>query len=103
LQGYVIFVGKVREGTEKGLELSVAVNEAVDYCEKHQILQPFLTNHASEVVNMLTTEFKMEDAIAVWKEEGREEGEYRVLKLLESGYSLEEIKDILRRENEKSM
>jgi hypothetical protein len=59
---------------------------------------------------MLTTEFKMEDAIAVWIEEGLEigeargleigeaRGEARVLTLLESGHTLSEIKDILQRE-----
>ena len=74
LHGYVTFIGKVREGESNGLELSLAITEAVKYCDEHQILQPFITNHASEVINMLTTEFNMEDAIAVWKEEGREEG-----------------------------
>ena len=45
---------------------------------------------------MLTTEFKMEDAIAVWKEEGFEEGLERgrtdtALKLLLKGYPEAEI------------
>jgi len=49
---------------------------------------------------MLTTEFKMEDAIAVWKEEGREDGlkEGReeafsaiIPKLKELGMSIEDI------------
>jgi len=74
LHGYVLFIRKVRESVDKGLELTVAVADAVEYCQDNHILQPFLANHASEVMNMLTTEFKMEDAIEVWKEEGREEG-----------------------------
>ena len=74
LSGYVIFMHKVREGIEGGQELVAAVTDAIKYCENNQILQPFLADHASEVFNMLTTEFKMEDAIEVWKEEGREEG-----------------------------
>jgi len=129
LQGYVTFIRKVREGVDNGKGLSDAVTEAVKYCEEQQVLQPFLANHASEVVNMLTTEFKMEDAIAVWKEEGfaeglekgiekgleeglekgiekgleegREEGEARVFKLLELGYPLDKVKEILRKEREK--
>ena len=94
LFGYVTFIQKVREGTIAGLELAAAVTEAVKYCEENQILQPFLINHASEVVNMLTTEFKMEDAIAVWKEEGREEGLSQgvdlLAKLLLEGVSLDD-------------
>jgi hypothetical protein len=121
LCGYVTFIGRVREGVEKGLDLDHAITEALKYCEEHDILQPFLTSHASEVINMLTTEFNMEDAIAVWKEEGREEGrvegiivgetrgeargeargETHVLSLLEAGHSVEEIKKILNREREK--
>ena len=96
LCGYVIFIGKVREGTEKGLELEDAITEAIRYCKEHDILQPFLTNHASEVINMLMTEFNMEDAIAVWKEEGREEGRKEAFKaiiprLKELGMSIEDI------------
>ena len=45
---------------------------------------------------MLTAEFNINEAAEVWKEEGREEGEKRVISLLESGYSLNEIKSILR-------
>ena len=74
LHGYVMFTSEVRKNIIKGLELNEAVTEAVKYCENNGILQSFLKEHASEVLNMLTTEFKMEEAIEVWKEEGREEG-----------------------------
>ena len=74
LQGFVTFVGKVRDGIDRGLNLAEAITEAVEYCEEHQILQPFLSDHSSEVVNMLTTEFNLQDAILVWREEGLEEG-----------------------------
>ena len=70
LHGYVIFVNKIREGAAGGLTLESAITEAVKYCEEHHILPQFLKDHASEVRNMLNTEFNMEDAIAVWKEEG---------------------------------
>ena len=74
LKGYVVFINEVREGINNGLELSAAIAEAVKYCENNQILQPFLTDHASEVQNMLTTKFSLEEAKIVWREEGREEG-----------------------------
>ena len=100
LHGYVLFIGKIRENMESGMELDEAITEAVKYCEKNQVLQPFLKEHASEVENMLTTEFVMADAIEVWKEEGIEEGieigraeaMQRIISLLEEGKSIEEIK-----------
>ena len=116
LSGYVTFVEKVREGIDSGLELAAAITKAVKHCEERQILQPFLSMHASEVLNMLTTEFKMEDAIIIWKEEGREEGREegltqgreegrdevrtQILSLLDSGYSLDEVKASLLSEHE---
>jgi predicted transposase YdaD len=99
LHGYVTFVRKVREGVDGGKELSIAVTDAVSYCAKNQILQPFLKNHASEVMNMLTTEFKLEDAIQVWKEEGYEEGVEKGIRIMiekmrANGLSDEKIADL---------
>lgn len=112
LYDYTVFIGKVREGVDSGMNLSAAITEAVKYCETQNILQPFLLRHTSEVINMLTNEFNMEEAIAVWREEfteigrqegrkeGRQEGveigEAHVLKLLELGHTADEIKRILR-------
>ncbi|MDR3236902.1 MAG: hypothetical protein LBT84_00185, partial [Spirochaetia bacterium] len=59
----------------------------------------FLEANASEVLNMLMTEFNLDDAKAVWQEEamekgielGEAKGEAKVLELLRQGYSLDEI------------
>jgi hypothetical protein len=74
LNGYVAFISKVRENQGNGVGLTDAVTKAIKYCMENHILQGFLTQHASEVLNMLTTEFKLEDAQEVWREEGLEEG-----------------------------
>ena len=99
-----MFIGEIRENVDKGQKLEEAIAEAVKYCEENKMLQSFLKEHASEVENMLTTEFVMADAIEVWKEEGREEGieigreegreedMLRIISLLEAGKSIEEIK-----------
>jgi predicted transposase YdaD len=108
LSGYVTFIGKIREYTAAGRALGEAIAEAVEYCIENQVLEKFLTTHSSEVLNMLTTEFKLEDAIAIWKEEGieegiergREEGMLKVLALLKSGYSPEDIEALLKQEKE---
>jgi hypothetical protein len=54
-------------------------------------MKDFFEANASEVVNMLLTEWNWDDAKAVWWEEGREEGENRVLELVKQGYTPEQI------------
>ena len=72
LYDYSVFIDRV-EQNRKSMELDEAIREAVLYCEKHNIMQPFLITHASEVENMLTTEWNWEDARRIWKEEDRED------------------------------
>lgn len=43
-------------------------------CEQKGFLAEFLREHGTEAVNMLFTEFNMEDALEVRYEEGRNEG-----------------------------
>ena len=74
LKGYVHFIGKVRLNLEAGLDLTDAATKAVKDCIKEGILAEYLKAHASEVINMLTTEFELERARKVWEEEAREEG-----------------------------
>jgi hypothetical protein len=79
LSDYVLFIAAVRWYAvrwyvEVGYELEKAIEQAVKDCVEKDILAEFLRSHVSEVINMLTLEFKMEEAVQVWKEEGREEG-----------------------------
>jgi hypothetical protein len=53
------------------------MREAIRWCIAHNILKPFLETHGSEVINMLMTEWKLEDALVIEREEGREEGRER--------------------------
>jgi len=74
LSEYSAFVAKARAyETELGSR-EKGVKEAVKYCEKHDILKEFIRLHGTEVLSMLYTEFKLDDALAVRYEEGREEG-----------------------------
>ena len=75
LAGYRAFVGKVREFGKESADLNEAVVKAVRYCRDHDILKEFLEQNATEVMNMLITEWNMEDALAVRYEEGMEEGQ----------------------------
>jgi predicted transposase/invertase (TIGR01784 family) len=54
--------------------IKIAAWKTVDYCLKHDILKDVLEKHATEVVNMLKSEWKMKDALAAWYEDGMEDG-----------------------------
>jgi len=55
------------------MELAEAIESAIKSCVKQNILVYFLEKHASEVLNMLFTEWN-DDAIAVAREEAHEDG-----------------------------
>ncbi|MDR0655202.1 MAG: Rpn family recombination-promoting nuclease/putative transposase [Treponema sp.] len=85
LEGYSTLIGKVRDyerelgGGRNPYRLSdeekeEAMTKAVRWCIGQNILKGFLETHGSEVVNMLMSEWKLEDALVVEREEGREEG-----------------------------
>jgi len=59
---------------DSGLERTEAVKQAVKYCRDHDILKEFMEKNSSEVFNMLFNEWNWDDAIAVNRQEAREEG-----------------------------
>jgi hypothetical protein len=95
LRGYSVFIAKVREYGAAGRDKEAAMREAIRYCMEHGILKEFLTENGAEVVNMLLTEWKLEDALVVEREEGREEGlEETAKKALAKGFSADIVSDI---------
>ena len=74
LAEYCAFVEKVREYEKETGNLEGAIKKAVVYCRENDILKEFLEKNATEVINMLMTEWNWEDALAVRYEEGIEEG-----------------------------
>ena len=74
LAGYSAFVAKVREYEKEREDKSEAMELAVRYCRDNDILKEFFEKNGTEVMNMLITEWNMDDALAVRFEEGREEG-----------------------------
>jgi hypothetical protein len=79
LRGYVEFVDTVRmnrarlkeenPGMERGAVVERAIALAVSYCKRRGILRDFFENLSQEEKNMLTTEWNLEDAIRVTREE----------------------------------
>jgi arsenate reductase-like glutaredoxin family protein len=115
LNGYSFFMEKIRE-FNRNLPLDESVKAAVKYCVDAGVLKQFLTQHGSEVINMLFEELtveeiidiRVEEAVEEALEEAREEAkkealeeakkeacEY-VLNLLEQGLPVEEIKQWLK-------
>lgn len=89
LSGYSAFIAKVREcaavvggeGKSRNLtndEKQEAMKGAITWCIEHEVLKAFFEAHGSEVVNMLYSEWKLDDALVVEREEGREERTFAI-------------------------
>ena len=112
LADYITFIDKVRE-YEKEHPLNEAMRLAIKYCIDNDILKEYLIQHSSEVMNMLTAEFNLEEykkikyleGMKEGKKEGLEEGERRVkdyvLELMKQGLSYDEIKKKLEKSPKK--
>jgi hypothetical protein len=102
LDGYSIFIDKIREYQKKRNSLEKAVKNAIEYCTEKNILKKFLEAHSSEVLNMLLTEWNWDEALEVAREEGHEEGmeksRQHFLELLDQDLTKEEIKERLKQE-----
>lgn len=86
LAHYRAFVSKVREFEKEANSHQEAVKKAIYYCRDHDILKEYLENKASEVLNMLITEWNWDDAKEVWQAEALEKGyEQGIEKGLEKG------------------
>jgi predicted transposase YdaD len=99
LAGYSAFVAKVREFEKTSVSKEAAMKMAVDYCIEHDIIKEFFAKHASEVINMLLTEWNWNDARTVWREEALEEGAKQreveiARKALHRGLSADTIREI---------
>jgi hypothetical protein len=83
-----------------------AAKVTVRSCIKQGILGKFLKEHASEVENMLLTEWDWDVAKKVWKEEAKEEGVEEgienALALIQQGYTPEQVKAMLSRKKDET-
>jgi len=71
---YSAFIEKVREFEKETGSLEEAVKKAAIHCRDRDILKEFLEKNATEVLNMLMTEWNWDDALAYRYEEGLVEG-----------------------------
>ncbi len=74
LKEYSQFVYRLQQDRQAGKSFEEALSDAVESCIEQGIMREFLENHGSEVRNMLYTEWNLEDACRVAREEAMEIG-----------------------------
>ena len=97
LRGYMIFVNHVREnlGHQKKIaqnapeydeaayeeELEVAINEAIDYCVKHHIMEEFFRENRNEVTKSMVLDYTWERREELIRAEEYEDGKREGLEI----------------------
>lgn len=113
LKDYSYLMHQVKSYKNQKLSLEEAVEQAMKDCISQGMLKEFLEENGSEVINMLFTEFNLEDAKEVWQEEAEKRIQIKIaISLLDvldletiaikTGLSLEELKG-LREKNDGSL
>ncbi len=77
-----MFIHKAREYRISGCETEEAVTKAIQEFRNTETMGPFLDENASEVLNMLMTEWDTNEFGKVQREEGRAEGRAEGIALL---------------------
>lgn len=78
LSEYSWFIEEIRKNNET-MELEEAVDRAIKEMPQEYELKALLVAHASEVRNMLITEYNETETMQLFKQEGREEGRTELL------------------------
>lgn len=97
LRGYMIFVNRVRENLEHQKkiaqnapeydeaayeeELEVAINEAIDYCVKHHIMEEFFRENRNEVTKSMVLDYTWERREELIRAEEYEDGKRERLEI----------------------
>jgi len=63
LRGYEFFIYLIREYLKAGMDRDSAISRAVADCIRQNVLKDFLEKHGSEVINMLFSEWNLDDAV----------------------------------------
>ena len=93
LDEYAVFINKVHDYEyNKRLTRTEALNKAVEYCLRANILIEFLHKYGGEIVSILNMEWNFDDAKRVWGEEQRiKEKEEIAENFLRDGVSRETV------------
>jgi len=96
---YSAFMQEIQNHLNAGNSRDVAITKAMTHCLNEGIMTDFIHAHGSEVINMLFTQFNLEDAEEVWRQEAYADGmalQVRAIRRkLAKGFSITEIADFL--------
>lgn len=100
LYEYSWFIQKIKDYIMQGLNRDEAIIQTMEDCAAEGIMVEFIREHGTEAVNMLFTQFNMDDALEVRFEEGISKGERlklisQVRKKFQKGLSSEQIAELL--------
>ena len=74
LYDYVRYVSRITDNKKSGMSAEDAVNEAVDWACKNNLLEGFIRSQKEEVIAMSMTEYDEEACIRTWRRDGIAEG-----------------------------
>lgn len=77
LYEYSWFIQQIKNYMAEEKNLDKALTKTIRDCEREGIMVDFVRKHGTEAVNMIFTQFNMEDALEVRYEEGFEDGAAR--------------------------
>ena len=86
LYDYIMYVYRVKKNRESGMDKKAAVEEAVDWAIKENLLEGFFKIQKAEVIGMSLTEFDEEEFKRVCYEDGIVDG--KIQKAIEAAENL---------------
>lgn len=71
LYDYIQFTSRINENKEKGMPTEKAIDEAIDWASRENLLEGYIREQKAEVKMTLLTEFDEEASIRGWRNDGR--------------------------------
>ena len=68
------YIEEYKNSIDKKELLYFSIKKSIETCINQNILTDFLKSNGSEVINMLSTEFNLDDAKMIWIQEGFQQG-----------------------------
>lgn len=98
LEGYSVFVEKVRYYKKLGYAAEKAVDAAAEYCIEHDILAEFLQKNRNEVRDLILTEYNEKKHMEMERRDSRQEGleeglQTAAYNMLKKGLSIDLIQE----------
>ncbi|MCI5829508.1 MAG: hypothetical protein SPJ89_02980 [Treponema sp.] len=97
LNDYATYIERIKANIKQGLSKEEAVDEAMEYAIKNNMLNGFFKNQKLEVLNMSLTEFNQEEYDRNRYDEGKEAGNAELIqKFIKNGMTVEQIANFIK-------